>query len=100
MLAAMIVLARRGEAAAFRQMEGQKGATLGGLSALRRGWYYDQEPVAADAARAQEIHNAAVVFRAVVVFFVAAVVFVAAVEAARGERRLGLGSGVVVVITP
>ena len=64
MLAAMIVLARRGEAAAFRQMEGQKGATLGGLSALRRGWYYDQEPVAADAARAQEIHNAAVVFRA------------------------------------
>lgn len=64
MLAAMIVLARRGEAAAFRQMEGQKGATLGGLSALRRGWYYDQEPVAADAARAQEIQNAAVVFRA------------------------------------
>ena len=43
---------------------------------------------------------AVVVFRAVVVFFVAAVDFVAAVEAARGERRLGLGSGVVVVITP
>ncbi|GAA1239365.1 DUF4191 domain-containing protein [Janibacter melonis] len=64
MLAAMIVLARRGERAAFRQMEGQKGAALGGLSALRRGWYYDQEPVAADAARAQELDNAAIVFRA------------------------------------
>ncbi len=64
LLAGMIVLARRGERAAFAQMEGQKGASLGGLSALRRGWYYDQEPVAADAARANEIHNAAVVFRA------------------------------------
>lgn len=63
-LAAMIVLSRRGERAAFAQMEGQRGASIGGLSALRRGWYYDQEPVAADAARAQEIHNAAVVFRA------------------------------------
>ncbi|WP_370892309.1 DUF4191 domain-containing protein [Janibacter sp. GXQ6167] len=64
LLAGMIVLARRGEAAAYRQMEGQKGATLGGLSAIRRGWYYEQEPVAADAQRATELDNAAVVFRA------------------------------------
>ena len=31
---------------------------------LRRGWYYDQEPVAADVARPQEIANAAMIFRA------------------------------------
>ena len=41
LLAAMVILARRGEAAAFAQMEGQKGATLGGLKMMRRGWYYD-----------------------------------------------------------
>jgi hypothetical protein len=64
LLAAMVVLSRRGERAAFAQMEGQRGASLGGLSALRRGWYYDQEPVAADATKPSEIHTAAMVFRA------------------------------------
>ena len=64
LLAAMIVLSRRGERAAFAQMEGQRGASIGGLSALRRGWYYDQEPVAADATKPSEINTAAVVFRA------------------------------------
>lgn len=64
LLAAMIVLSRRGERAAFAQMEGQRGASIGGLSALRRGWYYDQEPVAADATKPSEIDTAAVVFRA------------------------------------
>lgn len=63
-LAAMIVLSRRGEAAAFKQMEGQRGASIGGLSALRRGWFYDQEPIAADATKPSEINTAAVVFRA------------------------------------
>ena len=60
----MIVLSRRGEAAAFKQMEGQRGASIGGLSALRRGWFYDQEPIAADATKPSEINTAAVVFRA------------------------------------
>lgn len=64
LLAAMIVLSRRGERAAFAQMEGQRGASIGGLSALRRGWYYDQEPVAADATKPNDIQAAAVVFRA------------------------------------
>lgn len=64
LLAAMITLSRRGERAAFAQMEGQRGATIGGLSALRRGWYYDQEPIAADATKPSEINTAAVVFRA------------------------------------
>lgn len=63
-LAAMIMMSRRGERAAFAQMEGQRGASIGGLSALRRGWYYDQEPVAADATKPSEINTAAVVFRA------------------------------------
>ena len=63
-LAAMIVLSRRGERAAFGQMEGKVGQSAGALSTLRKGWYYDQEPVAADVARPQEIANAAVVFRA------------------------------------
>lgn len=64
LLAAMITMSRRGERAAFAQMDGQRGASIGGLSALRRGWYYDQEPVAADATRPNEIQTAAVVFRA------------------------------------
>ena len=64
LLAAMIVLSRRGERAAFAQMEGQRGATIGGLSALKRGWYYDQEPIAADATKPSEINTAAVLFRA------------------------------------
>ena len=63
-LAAMIVMSRRGERAAFAQMEGQRGASLGGLSALRRNWYYDQEPVAADATKPSEVQTAAMVFRA------------------------------------
>lgn len=65
LLAAMVVLSRRGERAAFAQMEGQRGATLGGLSSLKRGWYYDQEPVAADATKPSEVQSAAVLFRAV-----------------------------------
>lgn len=64
LLAAMIILSRRGERAAFARMEGQRGASIGGLSALRRGWYYDQEPIAADATKPSEINTAAVVFRA------------------------------------
>lgn len=63
-LAAMIVLSRRGERAAFSRMDGQRGAAIGGLQGLRRGWYYDQEPIAADATKPSEIQTAAMVFRA------------------------------------
>jgi len=65
LLAATVVMSRRGERAAFAQMEGQRGATLGGLSSLRRGWYYDQEPIAADATKPSELQTSAVLFRAV-----------------------------------
>jgi len=69
LLAAMVVLARKAEQAAFSQIEGQPGATSAVMGTLRRGWYYDQEPVAAEAAGKvrgmRDLHNAAMVFRAV-----------------------------------
>lgn len=69
LLAAVIVLGRRAEKAAFTQIEGQPGASAAVLQQLRRGWYYDQEPVAAEAGGQmrgmRDLHNAAMVFRAV-----------------------------------
>lgn len=45
-LAAMIVLSRRAEAAAFARFEGQPGAAAAVLSAsLRRGWRFNEMPV-------------------------------------------------------
>ena len=68
-LAAVIILGRRAERAAFAQIEGQPGATSAVMGQLRRGWYYDQEPVAAEAGGQmrgmRDLHNAAMVFRAV-----------------------------------
>jgi len=68
-LAAVIVLGRKAERAAFTQIEGQPGASAAILQQLRRGWYYDQEPVAAEAGGQvrgmRDLHNAAMVFRAV-----------------------------------
>lgn len=69
LLAAMFVLARKAEQAAFSQIEGQPGATSAVMGTLRRGWYYDQEPVAAEASGKvrgmRDLHNAAMAFRAV-----------------------------------
>jgi hypothetical protein len=64
MLAAVLVLSRRAERAAYRQIEGQPGATGAALSSLRRGWYYDQQPVAGEAQRPGDMTSAALVFRA------------------------------------
>lgn len=68
-LAATIILGRRAERAAFAQIEGQPGATSAVMGQLRRGWFYDQEPVAAEAGGQmrgmRDLHNAAMVFRAV-----------------------------------
>lgn len=68
-LAATIILGRRAEKAAFAQIEGQPGATSAVMGQLKRGWYYDQEPVAAEAGGQmrgmRDLHNAAMVFRAV-----------------------------------
>ncbi|WP_281964527.1 DUF4191 domain-containing protein [Serinicoccus marinus] len=69
LLAAVVILGRRAERAAFTQIEGQPGASAAVLQQLRRGWYYDQEPVAAEAGGQvrgmRDLNNAAMVFRAV-----------------------------------
>jgi hypothetical protein len=63
-LAATIVMSRRAERAAYSQIEGQTGAAGAALTSIRRGWYTDREPVAADVARAGDISSAAMVYRA------------------------------------
>ena len=65
---AMLLFGRLAQKAAYGQLEGQPGATSAAMSGLRKGWYYEQEPVAADSGRARkmsEMQNAAMVFRAV-----------------------------------
>lgn len=68
-LAATLILGRRAEKAAFAQIEGQPGAAGAVLGQLRRGWFYEQEPVAAEAAGQmrgmRDLHNAAMIYRAV-----------------------------------
>ncbi|GAA6525807.1 DUF4191 domain-containing protein [Intrasporangium sp. DVR] len=63
-LVATIVMSRRAESAAYRQIEGQTGAAGAALTSIRRGWYTDREPVAADVARPGDFTSAAVVYRA------------------------------------
>ncbi len=65
LLAALVVMARRTERAAYGQLEGQAGGSGAALGALRRGWFYEQQPVAAEAARAGDLAGAAMAFRAV-----------------------------------
>ena len=64
LLTATIVMSRRAERAAYAQIEGQVGAAGAALTSIRRGWYTDREPVAADVARAGDISSAAMVYRA------------------------------------
>lgn len=63
-LAATIVMSRRAERAAYSQIEGQAGAAGAALTSIRRGWYTDREPVAADVARPGDVASAAMVYRA------------------------------------
>ena len=67
-LAAIIVVSRKAERAAYSSIEGQPGAAGAALGGLRRGWYYDQQPVALDGARGtrpEDMVGAAFVYRAV-----------------------------------
>lgn len=48
LLAAMIVMNRRAEKAAFSRIEGRPGAAAAALSTLKRGWVVTEEPVAMD----------------------------------------------------
>jgi Domain of unknown function (DUF4191) len=47
-LAAMFVLSRRVEKAAFSQIEGKTGATVAALRSIRSGWTFPEEPAAFD----------------------------------------------------
>lgn len=53
-LAVLIILVRRTEAAAYRRIEGQPGAALSALRTIRRGWEFPDDPVAVDA-RTQDV---------------------------------------------
>ncbi len=67
LLAATLVLSRMAERAAYRSLEGQPGAAGAALGGLRRGWFFDQQPVAVDGARGtrpEDVAGAAFVYRA------------------------------------
>jgi hypothetical protein len=63
-LAASLVLSFRAKRAAYKSIEGKPGAAGAALSSLRRGWYFEQQPVAAEAGRAGDMTSAVMVFRA------------------------------------
>lgn len=63
-LAASVVLSIRAKRAAYKSIEGQPGASGAALSSLRKGWYFEQQPVAAEAARPGDLSSTAMVFRA------------------------------------
>jgi len=58
------VLSVRAKRAAYKSIEGQPGASGAALSSLRKGWFFEQQPVAAEASRAGDMSSAAMVFRA------------------------------------
>lgn len=68
LLAAVVVMNRRGNTAMYRALEGQPGAVGATLTGLgKRGWYAAQEPVAIEGARGtrpSDMVDAAMVFRA------------------------------------
>jgi Domain of unknown function (DUF4191) len=63
-VAASLVLSIRAKRAAYKSIEGKPGAAGAALSSLRRGWYFEQQPVAAEAGRAGDTSATALVFRA------------------------------------
>ena len=64
-LAAVFLLSRRAERAAYAAIEGQPGAGGAVLQGLRRGWAYEQEPIAVDGGRSTQLRDSAMVYRAV-----------------------------------
>ncbi len=65
MLLATFILSRRAEKAAYGALEGQPGAAGAALQGLRKGWAYEQQPVAVDAGRSTNMADAAMVYRAI-----------------------------------
>lgn len=65
LLAATFILSRRAQTAMYTMFEGQPGGAGATLQGLRRGWSYEQEPIAIDAGRSGNMHEAALIYRAV-----------------------------------
>lgn len=65
LLLAMVLLSRRAEKAAYGALDGQPGAGGAALQGLRRGWSYQQEPVAIEGGRSANLAGASMVYRAV-----------------------------------
>jgi hypothetical protein len=89
-LAASFVLSFRAKRAAYKSIEGKPGAAGAALSSLRKGWYFEQQPVAAESARAGDMASTAMVFRATGrpgVVLVAEGPLVRATKLAEAERR-------------
>jgi len=63
-VAGSVVLTIRAKRAAYKSIEGRPGAAGAALSSLRRGWYFEQQPVAAESGRAGDMSSTALVFRA------------------------------------
>ncbi len=58
-LAALLIMSRRAERAAYAQIEGKAGAAGAALSALKKGWIFDEQPASVNP-RTQDV-----VFRAI-----------------------------------
>lgn len=66
-IAALLILGRRAQSAAYKSIEGQPGATGAVLTSLKKGWRVEQEPVAVEANRRnpRDINSASMVYRAI-----------------------------------
>lgn len=65
LLAATFFLSKRAEKAAYSALEGRPGAAGAALQGLRRGWAYQETPVAVEGGRSAQMTDAAMVYRAV-----------------------------------
>ena len=61
----LLLVARLAERGAYRQIEGQPGEVGAALGSIRRGWSFQQEPVAMDAGGSRDPRHMAMVYRAV-----------------------------------
>lgn len=61
----LLLVARKAERGAYRQIEGQPGEVGAALGSIRRGWSFQQEPVAMDAGGSRDPHQMAMVYRAI-----------------------------------
>ncbi|MCA0437559.1 MAG: DUF4191 domain-containing protein [Actinobacteria bacterium] len=61
----LLLVARKAERGAYRQIEGQPGEVGAALGSIRRGWSFQQEPVAMDAGGSRDPRQMAMIYRAV-----------------------------------